>query len=294
MARKEVRFPDVQGILEKAFTIDDVWEMLIEDFSSDEDDLDKIACANKLIELNNMRSSEMIRALDDDVREIKGLIRKISKKHNVSIIVKRRQKDLLGVLTKMMLLLKSKPDSKPSSEVLKRLRDFFGIRIIVMAEETKETQAICYELMNEILQFLTVKKNNTLANLAYYDKTERKIEGLLIPEKSLIRDTFSNCVKDYIWRPKERGYQCLHAAPTNQNKQTIEIQVRTMEMDIRAEAGRASHFVHKSIRYEGVEIPVDLTKVHIIGFRVLADEASLNIYDEVGLAKAIDPLNLLR
>ena len=51
MARNEVRFPDVQEILEKAFAIDDVWRMLIEDFSSDKDDLDRIACANKLMDL---------------------------------------------------------------------------------------------------------------------------------------------------------------------------------------------------------------------------------------------------
>ena len=107
--------------------------------------------------------------------------------------------------------------------------------------------------------------------------------------------------KDYIQKPKKSGYSSLHLivevpVQTDMGKVYVkaEIQVRTMEMDIRAEAGRASHFVHKSIRYEGVEIPVDLTKVNIIGFRVLADEANLNVYDEVGLAKAIDPLNLLR
>ena len=50
------------------------------------------------------------------------------------------------------------------------------------------------------------------------------------------------------------------------DQQTVEIQVRTQEAEVRAEYAEAtSHEAHRLLRYEGFEVPVDLSKVDIEG-----------------------------
>lgn len=294
-----LEFPDVQEILEQAADIDDVWEGLIKWFQSDPKDLEKIACANKLIELNNMRDWHIIQELDEEQRELKEVLRGISKKYNRRVAIMRRQKDLIGVIAKMIKLIQDGAKAgKTVFASLEGLRDFLGIRVVVQTgkKDTLESQKMCYEVMNEILTYLVVTKNNTLATLKI-DKTERKFPGILIPKESLILPVFRDNVKDYIRWIKDTKYQSLHAAPTNPNRQTIEIQVRTSEMDVRAEYDKLTgHANHDAIRYDGIEIPVNLKKVNIYGFDYVTDPddpKNDQIYDRIGLVQSIDPLNLL-
>lgn len=288
-----LEFPDIQEILESVDDINDVWSGLISWFQRDSVNLEKIACANKLIELNNMRDSQIIQELDEEQRELKNVIRVISKKYGYRVVISRRQKDLLGVIAKMIRLIRDGANSgKTVFASLEGLRDFLGIRIVTQTghKDTPESLQMCYEIMNEVLKYLVVKKCNTLATL-YFDRTERHFDGIVVAEKSLINPIFRDNVKDYVKWIKDTKYQSLHAAPTNPNNQTIEIQVRTENMDIRAEYDKVTcHENHDRIRYDGIEIPVNLRKVQIKGFHYTDDG---KIYDRIGLVQSIDPLNLL-
>ena len=117
-----LEFPDIQGILESVDDIDDVWMGLISWFQSYPNNLDKIACANKLIELNEMRNPQVIQELDEEQREIKEVLRGISKKYNRRIVILRRQKDLIGVIAKMV-----KKPVRRYSHHLKVCTTFWGL-----------------------------------------------------------------------------------------------------------------------------------------------------------------------
>ena len=288
-------FPDIQEILVKAKTIDDVWDSLIAWFSDDQENLDMAACASKLIELNNMRDARVISQIDEDFKEIKDLLREIARRYGHIITITRRQKSVISVIVKMIYLIKEgQKEGKTVFASLERLKDFLGFRMVAQTGEkdTPESQEMCYHIMNEVLKYLVVKKKNTLETLEYDKTIRRNFEGILIPEKSGILDPFRDNVKDYVYYIKEKKYQRLHAVPMNPNHQKFELQVGTQEIEIRAEYDdETSHRNHKFIKYEDIEIPVDLRVVKIEGFTCLPDGT---IHDSIGLLHAIDPLNLLR
>lgn len=296
MDGRKIRFPCLNDILEKAKSIDEIWMYYIQGLKEDATNLDSISCANKLVSLNAMRTTENIRFLDCEFKEIKEKVREISKRHGIPMVVKRRQKSFLGVIEKLKLLVEEGyQNNAPIKSSLERLLDFIGIRIVLCTGSTDnlETVKLAYEVMNEILMFLFKEKSHELITLNYpKKKIECYEEGMFVPEESMVWEVFKENVKDYIWRPKPGTlYQCLHAVTMNANRQILELQVRTTAMDIRAEFGSAIHYYYKELKYgTGDGEIVDLTKVHIPGFSVLPNG---EIYDIIGLTQGIDPLNLL-
>ena len=59
--------------------------------------------------------------------------------------------------------------------------------------------------------------------------------------------------RDYIAIPKANGYQSLHTVVFGAFGESLEVQIRTVDMNRIAEAGIASHWIYKSESRTGVK-----------------------------------------
>ena len=55
-------------------------------------------------------------------------------------------------------------------------------------------------------------------------------------------------LRDWISKPKENGYESLHTTVENRDGAKLEVQIRTVRMDLMAESGHASHWSYKGIK----------------------------------------------
>ena len=63
---------------------------------------------------------------------------------------------------------------------------------------------------------------------------------------NIIKNNYEELMfKDYIKNPKPNGYQSIHIILKLKNSKTLEVQIRTKEMDAVAEEGVAAHFTYK-------------------------------------------------
>lgn len=287
MAELVMNFPDIREALYTGNSIEEIRSLYINQLRKT-DSIYNILYANKLEEALNMLNIHSLHELEEEFHDLKEYLRSWTKERNIHCLLKRRQKDWIGFNEKIQLyLLNGKPLSK--------LLDLLGFRIVIChdIEDSIQSISLCYDLLNEVLDFFVNNKHCLLSEAEPRLDTgfePEKYPDIIVPEKSMIRLGLENNVKDYVRFPKRNGYQSLHTIVKRPNGLTFEIQIRTYKMDLRAEYGTGEHALYKNNRYSDLDLDIDYKKIHVPGFSVLPNGA---INDIIGLRKSVDPFNFL-
>lgn len=291
--KENLSFPDIRNALYNGSSFREIRSNYVKSLRESGNIYHSIY-ANKLEECANMVSLENLNELELEFHDFKEHMRKWAKENHIKIILKRRQKDFLGLNEKIRLFLKT-------GKSLDKIQDLLGFRIILCTPKTDTSQSVelCYKVLNELITFFALKKHCTFLEAEPTVNTSlENIPNIFIPKKSMILDGFENNIKDYIIHPKKNGYQSLHMLIKKPNGLIFEVQIRTFAMDLLAEYGSAHHAGHKQSRYQLPEesdylkdiMNIDYKKISLPGFSILDDGS---IHDLVGLTTSIDPFNAL-
>ena len=193
-----------------------------------------------------------------------------------------RRKSLLSTNNKILKL-------QHDMQSLDLIRDFIGFRVIIYGNASNLALK-CYELMQQLVDFYNAEgfvlcDAASTKNTGGFKKEEHP--EISIPSKKEIDKTGFTAyygVKDYISHPKTNGYQSLHAVFRDDTGKFFEVQIRTLEQHIMAEADKASHEEYKNNLYSKFDENLNLSKVHIPGFQIAPNG---EIFDLVGLTKSL-------
>ena len=189
-----------------------------------------------------------------------------------------RRKSLLSTEKKIIKQIKN-------NKSLDTLRDLLAFRLIIFDNQSqKKAVEQCYAIMTKIIEY-GIANGFMLCEANPVEETkgfDNAIHKLYIPKMSGIPKEFQVGVKDYILKPKENGYQSLHAVFRLASGLCFEIQIRTFSMHTHAESGEARHEDYKQREYEKIDI--DKTKIHIPGYTITQDGI---VYDMVGIENAL-------
>lgn len=290
-AEQKYTFPEIGPCLEEGKNLDEIRSLYIDKLRSVEGD-SRLACiiyANKLEESKFTLSSKNLLKLEKDFKDFKHHLTKWATQNDVSLVLKRRQKDFLGLNEKIRLYLEL---DRP----IERIQDILGFRLILCTgpKDDAESIRLCYETLNETINFFVENKHYSINEAEPKVDTATEVDpslDIFIPEDDLLSEAFKQNVKDYIKYPKKNGYQSLHVIIRWPSGMTFEVQIRTEAMDLFAEHGSSKHSNYKGNKYSGVDLNVDLKKVHLRGFQVSEDGTVQEDY--IGLRKSIDPFNII-
>lgn len=190
-----------------------------------------------------------------------------------------RRKSLLSTEKKILKRLSQ-------NKSLDTLRDLIAFRLIIFDDYENPKPAVdnCYSIMKSIIEY-GIENGFMLCEANPVEETKGFDNGkhhLYIPKTSAIPKEFQVGVKDYIMKPKENGYQSLHAVFRLSSGHCFEVQIRTFSMHTHAESGKANHEVYKQKEYGNLEI--NKKRIQIPGYAVTE---SGDVHDMVGVEKAL-------
>lgn len=282
-------FPDICSVIYRERTsIAGIYSKYIEELEKTSSRYNQ-AYANKLKLALDMQKPAKLREVERDFADFKTYMKKFTAKHNIHLVITKRQKDFIRYNNKIRYRL-------VNGIPLNQLRDFLGLRIVLMSppKDTLESVNLCYNLLMETIDFFATKKSAIPMEASVVPESQfdsGKYPDIIVPEDNVaLLGEYNNNVKDFIFHPTKNGYQSLHTVLEMQNGLTFEIQVRTFAMDVVAKYGSASHLVFEEKRRESTDICLDLSKVKIPGFTALPDGT---IVDNIGLVKSINPFDFL-
>lgn len=253
--------------------------------------------SNKLLEIRNMLKPHNLSLVKKD---LEGLIRHLTvwkkqKGYTFPIYFERRKKSDTKCHTKIRLLL-TKQYVYEEDVTLDSIQDTLGIRIMPCFGnfDTLESIKVCYEILDEVINFFTFKKGyNPRKKGTMFDLNFdiQKHPEVVVPQpqdiEGLLKPTYSSYVKDYYSNPKSDGYQSLHIVFDGYSP--IEVQIRTFATNLRVDSLHDRYNIRK---YDGVEfdqVNLDREHVNIHGYSFIHGM----LHDKVGLETSIDPYNQL-
>ena len=163
-------------------------------------------------------------------------------------------------------------------------KDIFAFRVIIFGK-TSQQESIdeLYSITNKLISFFLQEGYILCPAAIHSEDIVDTTANVLIPEYSGIKDKFKQNIKDYVLYPKQNGYQSIHVVFLDpRTRYHFEVQLRTLEMHIRATTGSANHQEYKERTYGSLYL--DRTKINMPGYMLTPDG---NICDMIGIEKPI-------
>lgn len=215
--------------------------------------------------------------------------------HNMDVHLFSRRKSLESDLTKILKkTLSSKSEQNSSSfeaELSANIRDRFGIRCIILNDESIQ---YIYKIFDAIVGILGGKKRMLKSQFIDWIKDSSSITSCDKSMVNCILDTpFAiTHVKDYIKDPKSNGYRTLQFTMEIQMYSDIlpgcqlEIQIRDQEMHEQSISGPACHTDYKK-RTPDERVDVDrLNRIFTVddfsGLKITGFSSAAYSYDDSG------------
>lgn len=148
-----------------------------------------------------------------------------------------------------------------SNKSLDLIRDFFAFRIVLFGSPELNLVEYCYRVIAKIIEFSAPHGFSPCDRAPLMD-----VKSLEHHENDYFDHfPYRHYIKDYICFPKENGYQSIHLTLVDIKGRHLEIQVRTLEMHILAEAGAAEHSEYKDKKYIQ-DFPLDQERIKVNGY----------------------------
>lgn len=234
-------------------------------------DVRNLMNANKLLSYQNMVEDKVylqkLRAFFTETYEL------LDQQHpNLRFSIEGRRKSLISLERKIQLY-------SALGKPLDLIRDCFAFRIILFGDDSLDLIEHCYKITGNIIDFAVTKGFTPCDRLP--------LIGVANPNKPT-NDYFENFeykqyIKDYICFPKDNGYQSIHLVLVDTQGRYLEIQIRTLDMHMVAEAGAAKHYRYKKKKYTDDLLPIEREKINIHGYSFFEN----CVFDHVGLERSL-------
>lgn len=240
-----VDFPDINEAFEKTNNPNDL-SLYYSEMLRKMNTFANIEHANKLLEYTDIDAH--IPHLKEVSSELHDFTDNWGDCNNAEVVVKGRKKAWWEFNAKICLALLESPNDAD----LTLIRDLLGFKLIVCSSglTEEETIELCYKLANDVILFFHNEKQYSLLN------AEKNIS---YTSSNNLKPELKRKVKDYYTYPKkEDNYKALHVYVKTRSGLVFEIQILTLEDDLRAEK---THEKHKTRRYANFSLPFDYKKI---------------------------------
>lgn len=240
-----VDFPDINEAFEKTNNPNDL-SLYYSEMLRKMNTFANIEHANKLLEYNEI--DKHIPHLKEVATDVYNFKTNWEYENNVEIEAKGRKKAWWEFNAKICISLLESPNSAD----LSLIRDLLGFKLIVCSSGItyKDSVELCYKLANDLLFFFHNDKHFSLFNAE---------KNVCYTSSEQLKPELKAKVKDYYSFPKkEDNYKALHFYVKTRSELVFEIQITTLEDDLRAEN---THQKHKTRRYANFSLPFDYKKI---------------------------------